>query len=231
MEVREATSESHTGVWIKSFVLKVIDRVGRSQICAIVSDSTGNTQLHHKLLVQEIPTINTIKHIVKLPYFNKPTTIMHGVITKFHKSHLGEAKLKIAHVLCGIGKGLVSIGKTHFGTIIIAAWSLQLNIPSIKKVVECGHFDLGLGLPALKALTCLKANEATVGDVYIFWHAMMWSIKETLLNPLLEFPENVQEQVLGILNSHHNQIFGDGNLATSANLYLCGAYLNPGNLS
>ncbi|KAF8817215.1 hypothetical protein BYT27DRAFT_7247457 [Phlegmacium glaucopus] len=236
MEVREATLESHAGVWIKSFVLEVC----RSRICAIVSDSTGNTPLHPELLVQEIPTIfnppdivhfisNTIKDIDKLPYFNKPT------------HHAWR-------------KGLVSIGKTRFGTIIIAAWSLQLNIPSrIKKVVEHGHFDLGdfttyfreasrssfefefalaqlikLGLPALKALTCLEANEATVGDIYIFWHAMMWSIKEMLLDPLFEFPENVQEQVLGILNSRHSQIVGDGNLATSADLYLCGAYLNPG---
>jgi hypothetical protein len=79
----------------------------------------------------------------------------------------------------------------------------------------------------LKALTCLEANEANPGDVYIFWHAVMWAMKETLVNPLLEYPTDVQEQVLGILNSRHNQIFGDGNLSTSKNLYLSGAYLNP----
>ena len=87
-----------------------------------------------------------------------------------------------------------------------------------------------IGSPALKALTCLEANEANPGDVYIFWHAVMWAIKETLVNPLLEYPINVQEQVLGILNSRHNQIFGDGNLSTSKNLYLSGAYLNPSTL-
>ena len=79
----------------------------------------------------------------------------------------------------------------------------------------------------MKALTCLEANEANPGDVYIFWHAVMWAIKETLVNPLLEYPTDVQEQILGILNSRHNQIFGDGNLSTSKNLYLSGAYLNP----
>jgi hypothetical protein len=84
-----------------------------------------------------------------------------------------------------------------------------------------------LGAPALKALTCLEANEATVGDVYIFWHAMIWATKEVLDDPLLEFPVSVKEQVLGILNSRHNQIFGDGNLSTSKDLYLSGAYLNP----
>ena len=43
----------------------------------------------------------------------------------------------------------------------------------------------------------------------------------------MDFLLQVQEQILRILNSHHNQIFGDGNLSTSANLYLSGAYLNP----
>lgn len=82
-----------------------------------------------------------------------------------------------------------------------------------------------LGAPALKALTCLEANEATVGDVYLFWHAMIWAIKDVVDDP--EFPVDVRERVLGILNSRHNQIFGDGNLSTGADLYLSGAYLNP----
>jgi len=82
-----------------------------------------------------------------------------------------------------------------------------------------------VGSPALKALTCLEANEATVGDVYLFWHAMIWAIKDVVDDK--EFSPCVREQILGILNSRHNQIFGDGNLSTSANLYLSGAYLNP----
>ena len=84
-----------------------------------------------------------------------------------------------------------------------------------------------LSSPALKALTCLEMNEANPGDVYIFWHAVIWATKEALVDPLLEYPTDVQEQVLGILNSRHNQIFSDGNLSTSKNLYLSGAYLNP----
>lgn len=75
-----------------------------------------------------------------------------------------------------------------------------------------------VGSPALKALTCLEANEATVGDV-----------KRDVVGDK-EFSPRVQEQVLGILNSHHNQLFGDGNLSTSASLYLSGAYLNPSKL-
>lgn len=82
-----------------------------------------------------------------------------------------------------------------------------------------------VGIPPLKALTCLEANEATAGDVYIFWHAMIWAIKDVLDDS--ELPADVQEQILGILNARHNQIFGDGNLSTCADLYLSGAYLNP----
>ena len=134
---------------------KVIDLVGRSRICAIVSDSTGNTRLHRELLVDEIPTMfnlpdivhfisNLIKDIVKIDYFKNTITIMRGVIAKFHKSHLGATELEFAHVECGIKRGLTTIGRTRFGTIILAAWSLQHNLPALKRVVERNNFDLGV---------------------------------------------------------------------------------------
>ena len=127
--------------------------VGHSHVCAAVCDSTGNTRLFRELLVEEIPTIfnlpdiahfisNTIKDIVKLEYFKETMSILCSTITKFHKSHSAIAELKIAHVKCHIGRGLTSIGKTRFGSVILAAWSLQNNIPAIKKVVECGVFKL-----------------------------------------------------------------------------------------
>ena len=127
--------------------------MGRSRVCAAVSDSTGNTRLFRELLADEIPTIfnlpdivhfisNTIKDIVKLDYFKETTTVMRSTITKFHKSHPAIAELKIAHVECRIGRGLTSIGKTRFGSVILAAWSLQQNIPAIKKVVERKIFSL-----------------------------------------------------------------------------------------
>ncbi|KJA15658.1 hypothetical protein HYPSUDRAFT_148772 [Hypholoma sublateritium FD-334 SS-4] len=262
MAVRQGTSESHTAVWIKTFVLTIINKVGRARLCATVCDSTGNTRLFRELLAAEIPTIfnlpdivhfisNTIKDIVRLPVFKPTITVLRGVITKFHKSHLGEAELAVAHTATGITKGLDAIGKTRFGTIIIASWALQVNIPSIKIVVDRDNFDLGefsqyfrmtstsfqfelalarlikVGLPALKSLTCLEANEADPGDVYVFWHAMIWAIHEELKDPLNEFPQDVQDQVIGILNSRHEQLLGSGNLSTAANVYLSGAYLNP----
>ena len=89
---------------------------------------------------------NTIKDIVRLSVFKPTITVLRGVITKFHKSHLGEAELAIAHTAVGISKGLDAIGKTRFGTIIIASWALQANIPSMKIVVERDNFDLGVRL-------------------------------------------------------------------------------------
>ena len=87
---------------------------------------------------------NTIKDIVKIEYFKLTISIMRGVITKFHKSHLGAAEHSFAHVECHITKGLDAIGKTCFGTIILAAWALQYNLPAIKRVVDRGNFDLGV---------------------------------------------------------------------------------------
>lgn len=127
--------------------------MGRSRVCAAVSDSTGNTRLFRELLSDEIPTIfnlpdivhfisNTIKDIVKLEHFKEMMMVMRSTITKFHKSHPAIAELKIAHVECRIGRGLTSIGKTRFGSVILAAWSLQQNIPAIKKIVERKIFSL-----------------------------------------------------------------------------------------
>ena len=175
MEMREATNESHTAVWIKCNVLEVcltmnrtslsqfgndlifqiIDSIGRSRIAAVVSDSTGNTRLHRELLVKEVPTMlnlpdiihfisNTIKDIVTLPFFKPTILTIRGVLTKFHKSHLGKSELCAARKHFSIGRGLEKIGKTRFGTIIFTASSVQRNLPAIKRVVEHGKFDLGV---------------------------------------------------------------------------------------
>ncbi|KAF8914403.1 hypothetical protein CPB84DRAFT_1841112 [Gymnopilus junonius] len=244
MEVREATSESHTGKWIKTFLLNIIDKIGRSFTKEI-------------LMIFNLPDIvhfisNTLKDIVKLAHFKPTITTVRGVVKKFHKSHPGATELRIVHLICGITKGLDAIGKTRFGTIILSAWSVQINIPALQKIVEQGIFDLEdletyfietslesfqfkktllqlikVGSPALKALTCLEADEMNPGDVYIFWHAMLWAMKEVLVDSKLDFPTDVRHQILGILNARHSQIFEDGNLATAADLYLARAYLNP----
>ena len=62
--------------------LQVIDKIGRSCISSVLSDSTGNTKLARSLIVDEIPHIlnlpdpehhlnNTWKEIAGLEFFDK----------------------------------------------------------------------------------------------------------------------------------------------------------------
>lgn len=83
---------------------------------------------------------------------------------------------------------------------------------------------MNVGTPAIKALACLEANEATTADVFIFSHATLQATKDVLNDPTQEFPQEVQEQVLGILNKHHFLLFEDGNISSKA--YLAATYLN-----
>ncbi len=55
---------------------------------------------------------------------------------------------------------------------------------------------------------------------------MISKMLEVLLDPKNEFPEDVQEEIFGIMEHRHDQLFSpDGNLASTA--YLAAAYLNP----
>jgi hypothetical protein len=83
---------------------------------------------------------------------------------------------------------------------------------------------VNVGMPGVKALACLEAVEATAADVFIFWHAMIQAMKDILTNPKQEFPQEVQQQIFGILNSRHRQLFEDGNLSNQ--VYLAATYLD-----
>jgi len=83
---------------------------------------------------------------------------------------------------------------------------------------------VNVGMPGIKALACLEAIEATAADVFIFWHAIIQAMKDILTNPKQEFPQEVQQQIFGILNSHHRQLFEDGNLSNQ--VYLAATYLD-----
>ncbi|KAG6912396.1 hypothetical protein DXG01_014928, partial [Tephrocybe rancida] len=185
-------------------------------------------------------------------------TVIRGVIAKVHQSHNGTAELNEAKTLLQLGRGLITIGKTRFGTIISSAESVQRNLPAIRRVVQHENYSFGdeidccfqelsggrptkvaadfvtglgrlvdIGKPALKALTFLEANEASPGDVYVFWHASLQAMRHVLTDPGQDIPLHVRDEIIGILNHRHDQIFGEGNLSDSADLYLSGAYLHP----
>lgn len=54
---------------------------------------------------------------------------------------------------------------------------------------------MNVGMPGIKALACLEAVEATAAYVFIFWHAMIQVMKDVLINPKQEFPQEVRQQI------------------------------------
>ena len=54
---------------------------------------------------------------------------------------------------------------------------------------------------------------------------MLQVIKDVVSNPQHEFTHEVQQQIFGILNSRHWQMFEDGNLSNQ--VYLAATYLDP----
>jgi hypothetical protein len=84
-----------------------------------------------------------------------------------------------------------------------------------------------VGVPALKALTCLEANNATAADVYILWHAFLQSTKAVLEDHNQYIPQDTQDQITGTLNRRHKLAFEDGQISTAAELYPTATYLHP----
>jgi hypothetical protein len=90
---------------------------------------------------------------------------------------------------------------------------------------------LKLGWPALKALTCLEANECNAGDVCIYWHAILAEIDSVIKSCRKEndFPEDVAQQIYGILHQRHEELFDkNGRISTARDLFYAELYLDPG---
>lgn len=100
---------------------------------------------------------NTIKDITALEYFKPVILIIRAVIRKFHQSHLGMTEFNLAGTELDIGQGLEAIGKTRFGTIIIAARSTERNLPTIKRAVHRGLFDLEVSRACDNLFNLLKS--------------------------------------------------------------------------
>ncbi|THU80268.1 hypothetical protein K435DRAFT_608940, partial [Dendrothele bispora CBS 962.96] len=199
---------------------------------------------------------NTNKDIIKLKHFQEIISIVRGTIKSFSQSHVGQAELQQARKDQETGAGLESIGKTRFVTVVLSAMSLQRSLPAIRQVVNNGNFqfehseyfpvesertmesfNFEFGLkqliqvcsPIAKALTCLEANDTSLADVWIFWHAVAFDIERTIKVTKNKFPLDVQKSILSILNYRHKQLFEpDGRLYNPA--YLAAAFLNPGYL-
>ena len=86
---------------------------------------------------------------------------------------------------------------------------------------------IDIGWPTLKVLTCLEANEATPGDICVYWHLLLDEISSILRDPESTIPNDAMQEIYSILNIHHNELFGDGCISSTAKLYYVGAYLDP----
>jgi len=86
---------------------------------------------------------------------------------------------------------------------------------------------VSIGEPATKALKCLEADQATLDDVFMFWHAIVQATQTAVHDSKNELPLEVQEEVLDLLGYRYKQMFAeDGGLSSDA--YIATAYLNPG---
>ncbi|KAJ7196664.1 ribonuclease H-like domain-containing protein, partial [Mycena pura] len=242
MECREATDVSHTAHWIKDMVLSVVDPIGRSRISGVVSDSTGNTRLFRRLFVEAVPTCirmadithhssNTVRNIALNKFFVLPVSTVRATITYFHKSHEAIAGLKSAREALQISRGLESIGKTRFGTLVHSSRSVQDNFGAIRKLVdeELLEFPLlrfvVLLTPMVKLIACVESDEISPEFVYLIWHASIKAVVDILDDRRMSFPTSVKEEIFGVLSHRHSQFFGPGDLGSK--VYLTAAYFNP----
>jgi hypothetical protein len=101
-------------------------------------------------------------------------------------------------------------------------FQLQTNKATVAFEFDLTQF-VHIGTPAIQAMTCLEANLATTADVYVFYHAFFRSTLKMLKDSGMEYCIEVQREILLILDSRHNQLFGTGNLASK--VYVSAAYL------
>ncbi|KAJ7596244.1 hypothetical protein C8J56DRAFT_1043345 [Mycena floridula] len=195
-----------------------------------------------------------LKDLVKLKHFALTIKISRETITFYTKSHIAISELEKAQELHKIGQGLETVGATRFGTIIHSLNSIKRCLPAIIQTVcwgrvnesfnfrECFDADLMspinykfglnqlilLGLPAAKALACLEAHEMTLADVYLFWHAFVVLMDETIQDTRNCIPAEVADAVYGIIEYRFAQIFNNGHLGRNNLAYLAATFLNPG---
>ncbi|KAJ7270345.1 hypothetical protein C8J57DRAFT_1065784 [Mycena rebaudengoi] len=129
---------------------QVINLIGRENFTSVNSDSTGNTTNCREAIVDILPTMfitpdlchhlsNTIKDICKIEYFiDVRIGRMRIILTYFSHSTYSSTHLKALRVIHQVNKGLEKIGKTRFGTLYWASYSLLRCLPLILDLVNSG---------------------------------------------------------------------------------------------
>ncbi|KAK7015432.1 hypothetical protein R3P38DRAFT_2543872 [Favolaschia claudopus] len=231
-----------------------MDLIGRERFAALASDNTGNTKLGRELAQAVVPTIiivpdschnlsNTVKDITKIEYFVDCIGRMRVIITHFSHSSYSPTHLNAMRVVDAINKGLEAIGRTRFGTIYWAGYSVIRSLPAIVILVKTGGkfawftqlreyqgFELQLQQlvhilePIARAIKCLEGLEVTVGDVYKLYVAITAVLRDFLEQNSLSLPKEVQEEVCSIINRRYDEMIH----GPSGDLFLAGFFLDPG---
>lgn len=123
--------------------MQVIITIGATRFSGICSDDTGNTRLARKKVQKKYPWIlNTpdpchrmnllVKDICVISFFQPAIKTCRRVIKFFKKSTHANSHLRIARKTFKVTRGLVSIGKTRFGTMYFSGASVQRCLPAIR---------------------------------------------------------------------------------------------------
>lgn len=71
---------------------------------------------------------------------------------------------------------------------------------------------IAIGEPIARAIRCLEGADITAGDVYLLWLAIMATIRDALLDKrTLDIPEDVGDEIRGIMNFRWDQFFDKQN--------------------
>ncbi|KAJ3510647.1 hypothetical protein NLJ89_g4557 [Agrocybe chaxingu] len=79
--------------------------------------------------------------------------------------------------------------------------------------------EVGSGIA--RAIECLEAESATPANVYLYWLAILASMKQALEGSFL--PDDVKGEIRGIMNTRWREFFVEG----PTNVHLVAFYLNP----
>ncbi|KAJ7241185.1 ribonuclease H-like domain-containing protein [Mycena rebaudengoi] len=236
---------SHILGRIYTNMMEIMDLIGRDHFASIGCDSTGNTKLCRELGQADLPHLFIIpdpnhhlalmiKDICRITYFVDCIGRMRTTITYFSHSTYSVTHLNALRVIYDINKGLEAIGKTRFGTLYWAGYSLLRCLALIAELIELGIIDVGssdklvwfkqmrvfqnfrLELqqlvtilePIARAIKCLEGLEVSVGDIWKFYVAITAVLHDLFTDheDTLSIPKEVREEISLIVNKRYDEM-------------------------
>ncbi|KAG1787329.1 uncharacterized protein HD556DRAFT_1409571 [Suillus plorans] len=191
-----------------------------------------------------------VKDICTIPFFQPAIKTTRRVIKFFKKSTHANSHLRSARKTFKVTRGLVSIGKTRFGTMYFSGASVQRCLPAIRDL--CGNgtvtipdvnesfmpdtaetlsFQLLLSQllavigPPAKAIKCMESSFANAADVYEFWLAVQAAFEEVSKKNTVKLPVAVLEKIRRLCNYRFNQTINEA----PSDIFVTAFFLVPAN--